>query len=123
MRVIPALVDGARPLQRQQLPAKLQQLARLNALELSYGRYKYDADRLLNLLQQVLAAEFGTTTGRQSSPAANVAGFADAHDIRPDGLAHFIAAERIAQSITGDHCKASALGAIAGTLAATDPDR
>jgi len=33
----------------------LQKLARLNALELSYGRYEYDADRLVNLLQQVLS--------------------------------------------------------------------
>ena len=40
MRVIPVLVDGARPLQPQQLPAELQKLARLNALELSYDRYE-----------------------------------------------------------------------------------
>ena len=61
VRVIPVLVDGARPLRQQQLPAELQKLARLNALELSYGRYEYDADRLLDLLQRVLAAEAGTT--------------------------------------------------------------
>jgi hypothetical protein len=77
VRVIPVLVDGARPLGQQQLPSELQKLARLNALELSYGRYEYDADRLLNLLQRLLAAESGTTTGRQPSPAANVEAFAD----------------------------------------------
>ena len=32
VRVIPVLVDGARPLRQQQLPAELQKLARLNAL-------------------------------------------------------------------------------------------
>jgi len=56
VRVIPVLVDGARPLQQEQLPAELSKLARLNALELSYGRYQYDADRLLDLVGRVLAA-------------------------------------------------------------------
>ena len=56
VRVIPVLVDNARPLRRQQLPAELEKLARLNALELSYGRYQYDSDRLLDLIQRVLAA-------------------------------------------------------------------
>src|SRR5580692_2239720 len=88
VRVIPVLVDGARPLRQQQLPSELQKLARLNALELSYGRYEYDADRLLNLLQRVLAAEPGTTTGRQSSSTTNVEAFGDPHDVRPDGNAH-----------------------------------
>jgi hypothetical protein len=66
VRVVPVLVDAARPLWQQQLPSELQKLARLNVLELSYGRYEYDADRLLSLLQRVLAEESGTTTGRQS---------------------------------------------------------
>jgi hypothetical protein len=124
VRVIPVLVDGARPLRQQQLPSELQKLARLNALELSYGRYEYDADRLLNHLQRVLAAESGTTTGRQSPPAANVEAHADPHDVRPDGNAHLTNAERIAQSITNDdYWKARALADVAGALAATDPDR
>ena len=122
VRVIPVLVDGARPLRPQQLPAELQKLARLNALELSYGRYEYDADRLLNLLQRVLAAASGTGTGRQSSPTANVEAFTDPHDVRADGNALLTDAERIAQSITDDSSKASAL-ATRGALAATDPDR
>ena len=45
VRVIPVLVDGARPLRQQQMPAELHKLARLNALELSYGRYQYDSGR------------------------------------------------------------------------------
>jgi TIR domain-containing protein/tetratricopeptide repeat protein len=55
VRVIPVLVDGAKPLRQQQLPAGLQRLAGLNAFELSYGRYEYDAGRLLDLIQRVLA--------------------------------------------------------------------
>jgi hypothetical protein len=88
VRVIPVLVDGARPLRPQQLPAELQKLARLNALELSYGRYEYDADRLLNLLQRVLAAEsvHSTTTGSQSSSAANAGAFTGPHDIMTSQL-------------------------------------
>jgi hypothetical protein len=63
--VVPVLVDDAEPLRRQQLPAELQKLARLNALELSYGRYDYDAGRLFDLIQQRLAA--ATQPGAQTS--------------------------------------------------------
>jgi hypothetical protein len=55
VRVIPVLVDGARPLRQQELPSGLEKLAGLNALELSYGRYQYDADRLYDLIQRELA--------------------------------------------------------------------
>jgi hypothetical protein len=123
VRVIPVLVDGARPLRQQQLPAELQKLARLNALELSYGRYEYDADRLISLLQRVLAAAADTGTGSQSPPAANVKTFTDPHDVPADGKALLADAERTAQSITSDSSKAVALVSIAGALAATDPDR
>jgi cold shock CspA family protein len=51
VRVIPVLVDGARPLRRQQLPSELQNLARLNAFELSYDRYQYDMDRLIDVIR------------------------------------------------------------------------
>jgi len=53
MRVIPVLVDGARPVRHQQLPADLRRLARLNALEMSYDRYQYDADRLIAIIEKV----------------------------------------------------------------------
>jgi hypothetical protein len=73
VRVIPVLVDEARPLRHQQLPAELHKLARLNALELSYGRYQYDSDRLLELIQRVLAAagdqaEAAKPSGQQPDP-------------------------------------------------------
>jgi hypothetical protein len=56
VRVIPVLVDGARPLRQQELPAELHKLARLNAHKLSWDRYQDDADRLLDLIQRLLAA-------------------------------------------------------------------
>ena len=84
MRVIPVLVDGAEPLRQEQLPAELRKLARLNALELSYGRYEYDADRLLNLIQQVLAAVPDTGTAPEFSSPANPKALAVLHDVRPD---------------------------------------
>ena len=87
VRVIPLLVDGARPLRQQQLPSELQKLARLNALELSYGRYEYDADRLLNIIHRVLDEASGTGTMHQSPPAADV-------DVRPDGNAPGHAAQK-----------------------------
>ena len=71
-RVIPVLVDGARPLRRQQLPPELQQLARLNAFELSYSRYDYDAGRLLDLIQRVLlVAERPEPVDQASSEGAH----------------------------------------------------
>lgn len=54
--VIPVLVEGARPPRQQQMPAELQKLARLSALELNYGQYyDYDVGRLIDLIQEELA--------------------------------------------------------------------
>jgi hypothetical protein len=84
VRVIPVFVDGARPL-RQQLSADLQKFTLFNALELSYGRHAYDADRPLGLLQRVLATAFGIGTGDRTSPVANVQAVTDPQDVRADG--------------------------------------
>jgi hypothetical protein len=72
VRVIPVLVDGAKPLRHEQLPAELRNLARLNALELSYGRYEYDADRLLDLIQRVFPAASSTSIGQAAQGDAVV---------------------------------------------------
>jgi subtilisin family serine protease len=72
VRVIPVLVDGARPLRQQQLPSGLEKLARLNGLELSSDRYDYDAERLLGLIERELAVAPGGSTVRWSRLAADV---------------------------------------------------
>jgi hypothetical protein len=106
VRVIPVLVDDARPLRQPQLPAELHRLARLNALKLSNDRYEYDADRLISLLQRVLAAAAGTGTGRQLSPAANVGALGDPRDVSADSNALLTDAERAAQPVTTGSTKA-----------------
>jgi TIR domain len=54
IRVIPVLVDGARPVRVQQLPADLRRLARLSSLEMSFDRYQYDTDRLIAIIENAL---------------------------------------------------------------------
>jgi hypothetical protein len=56
-RVIPVLIDDARPLCEQELPAELHELAKLNAHKLSYDRYQDDSDRLLDIIDRALAVE------------------------------------------------------------------
>jgi hypothetical protein len=63
IRVIPVLVDGAKPLKRPLLPPDLHKLARLNALEMSYGRFEFDETRLTSIIQKVL-------TDRPTGPQA-----------------------------------------------------
>ena len=56
VRVIPVLVEGARPPRRQELPPDLRRLARLNVLEMSCDhRYQFDADRLMGVIERALA--------------------------------------------------------------------
>jgi hypothetical protein len=67
VRVIPVLVDGAKALRQQQLPTDLGKLARLNTLEMSYGRYEYDETRLMAIIQRVIASGAG---GLEPKPAS-----------------------------------------------------
>lgn len=57
VRVVPVLVDGAKMPRQQQLPTELCNLARLNALEMSYDRYEYDASRLAAIIQRALTQQ------------------------------------------------------------------
>jgi hypothetical protein len=66
VRVIPVLIDGATPLRAQQLPSDLGKLARLNALELSYGRYDYDASRLLDVIDRLFVDISGISVWGQN---------------------------------------------------------
>lgn len=96
--VIPVLVDGALMPRPEQLPAELQKLAQTQAQELSSGRsYKYDAVELVDSIQSLLAAAFGTGTGEQSLPTANAEALTDPYDVRPNGNALLTDAERTAQ--------------------------
>jgi hypothetical protein len=54
VRIIPVLVDGAKAPRQGQLPTALCKLARLNALEMSYGRFEYDESRLMTAIHRVL---------------------------------------------------------------------
>jgi hypothetical protein len=124
VRVIPVLVDGASPLRLQHLPSELHKLARLNAFELSYGRYQYDAERLIDLIQRVLAEAPGASAVHQSPSAPAGPGptvpRAEGADLRAARL--LTEAEGIAHSLTDEGKKAAALSGIAQALAATDPD-
>ena len=56
--VIPVLVSGAKMPDGDDLPAEVRALTRRNALELSDGRWRYDIDRLITRLEELLG---GTT--------------------------------------------------------------
>jgi hypothetical protein len=51
---IPVLVGGARMPKREDLPPEIRAIARRNAIELSDGRWTYDADRLADALAELL---------------------------------------------------------------------
>jgi hypothetical protein len=55
IRVIPALVGGARPLRSNDLPEQLARLARRNAIEISDLAFHQNAGRLVEVLGRVLA--------------------------------------------------------------------
>lgn len=59
VRVIPVLVDGVRIPQQHQLPNDLHRLTRLNALEMSYGRFAEDEARLVTVIRKVLESQVG----------------------------------------------------------------
>ncbi len=58
IRVIPVLVDGARPPREQELPPGLTKIARIQALRWSLDdRYQDDANRLFDAIQDMPEAE------------------------------------------------------------------
>ncbi len=52
-RVIPVLVDGARPPRREELPGDLAPLAAFNAIELTHSRWRYDTERLVEAILEM----------------------------------------------------------------------
>ena len=59
VRLIPVLVDGAKPLRQHDLPDDIQKLARLNALKMSYDHFEYDENRLTTTVHKVLESGTG----------------------------------------------------------------
>jgi hypothetical protein len=57
--VIPALVQGAKMPRADELPETLRPLRRRQAVELSDGRWRYDVDRLIAVLEDAMAARGG----------------------------------------------------------------
>ena len=135
VRVIPILVEGADMPERPDLPESLAGLARRNALHIRHDSFRSDAGRLVTAIERILAPAPGTAAipsapaGQGVRSAGNTDG-EGAHEgsetsrSDPRRAARLFAdAERIANSITEQSAKASALSDIAAALAATDPDR
>lgn len=70
VRVIPVLVDGARMPRAEELPASLAKLARRQALELSPIRFDADVQRLLRVLDRVVAEAQQREADRRAADAA-----------------------------------------------------
>jgi TIR domain len=99
VRVIPVLVDGARPLRQQQLPGELGKLARLNALELSYSRYQYDADKLLDLIRRLLAAAPRAGSSDTAATPDDGLGAAQSPDDKLEAAVHRLASSAASPNI------------------------
>ena len=89
IRVIPVLVQGARMPRSDELPDDLARLARRNALEIGDLRWRYDFERLMEVIEKVLEGQSvrgaieasgirafvpPPETGEQTQPAADEAG-------------------------------------------------
>ncbi len=135
VRVIPILLEGAIMPGREDLPESLAGLARRNALVIRHESFRYDAGRLVTVIERILAPAPGTAVVRRALDVHGVRSAGDApgeetqkgsgparnHLARAAGI--LADAERIARSITDEPTRASALSGIAATLAAADPDR
>jgi hypothetical protein len=64
--VIPVLVEGATMPRERDLPPDLRQLARRNALEISDGRWEFDAGRLIDILAERLEKRSGQKAKRRT---------------------------------------------------------
>ena len=59
LRMFPVLVDGAKMPGEESLPAELQELARINAIELTVTDYDHLVERLIGALESTLGPRFG----------------------------------------------------------------
>lgn len=90
-------------------------------MELSYGRYEYDADRLISVVKRALTPAAGPDTALQSPPG-NAVERPVTHD--PARAARLLtSAERVARAMSDNSDKASALATVARAVAAASPSR
>ncbi|HET7158144.1 MAG TPA: TIR domain-containing protein, partial [Burkholderiales bacterium] len=82
IRIIPALVGGARMPGEAQLPEALKKLARRNAVEISDKRFKYDADQLGDEVERILekAQAAAQAQGREDAARLEEARRAEAQE-------------------------------------------
>jgi hypothetical protein len=65
IRVIPVIVQDAAMPHRDQLPEALASLSRRNAIEVSDERWKYDVDRLIKVIEEVLGKQTRIEPGKR----------------------------------------------------------
>jgi hypothetical protein len=75
VRVIPILLQGARLPKAEVLPETLRPLLRRNALEMSDARWRFDAERLIDVLEEIEAEKRGIRRpSRRASRPASITG-------------------------------------------------
>jgi len=133
VRVIPVLAEGALVPRRQDLPESLAGLARRNAFLIRHESFRSDARRLVTAIERFLAPAPGTAAVSSIPGAQSVRSAESAFsELAQNGSGHagndpsqatrlLTDAERIANSITDEVTKGSALIKVAEALAATDP--
>jgi hypothetical protein len=133
--VIPVLAEGAVVPHRQDLPESLAGLARRHALLIRHESFGSDARRLVTAIERFIPPPPGATAVPSIPGAQRVRSAGNAiSEVAQKGSGHagndpgqaarlLADAERIANSITGESLKASALSRVAEALAATDPGR
>jgi WD40 repeat protein len=97
VRVIPALVEGARMPRADELPASLAKLTRRQALELSPGRFDLDTWRLLGVLERTITRRQDEDAPRPETPPAP----GSAGQTMPDSRPPARVPSRLIKSLTG----------------------
>jgi phage gpG-like protein len=128
VRVIPVLVGGAVMPARGDLPEDLAGLAHRNALHIRHESFDADAGQLVAVAERVLTSATPVISGAEAArPADGVPDQATEEDDRQSDARRvarlLLEAERIANSITNESWKASALVRVSAAVAATDLSR
>lgn len=102
--VIPVLVEGARMPAPEQLPEQLRPLARRNAIELSDLRWRYDCQRLMTALDDLLGRAEAGPERREATPPARSSAPARVSALLPlwlEGVAVAVVAGLLAHAAFG----------------------